>query len=154
MPLVNKMEDLENKVELEKDKVQSEKGTYIVESKFSVMHYQSNWPPYEQRESTTPAHKRSRFTSGLLKKKFINKLRKDITTKTFSDLYSVRDYVLNFIKPLITEEDFGDMAKVEPHVNFSIGKNNFEYGFHWYNPENKCMNDPWFAINVTKRNPA
>lgn len=133
--------------------IETEKGLYVVERKFNVMHYESQWPPHEQRESTTPENKRCRFMSDLLNRKIIRALREDITAKTFDNMISIKEYVLNYMSPRVTEEDFGDMAKVSPAVSFRAGRGNkfYEYTFQWLNPADKSINDPWFSIRITKR---
>ncbi len=140
------MNDLESAIE-------TEKGLYIVERKFKVMHYESKWPPYQQRESTTPDDKKCRFMSDLLNRKIIRGLREEITTQTFGDMNSIKDYVLDYVEPKVTQEDFGDMANVSPEVTFRVGRGKkfYEYTFQWQNPEDKSINDPWFSIRMTKR---
>ncbi len=140
------MSDLESTIE-------KETGLYVVERAFKVVHYESTWPPYEQRESTTPKDKRCRFMSDLLNRKVIRSLRNDITSRTFEDMASIKGYVLNYVSPIITTEDFGDMATVRPDASFRVGKGNrfYEYTFQWSNPDGNSINDPWFSIRITKR---
>src|SRR3990167_7206227 len=101
------MTDLESMVE-------NEKGVYAVERKFSVMHYEYNWPPYVQRESTTPLGKKCRCMSDLLNKKIIRSLREEITCRTFETLRDIKEYIVNYCSSRVTPNDFGEMANVSP----------------------------------------
>jgi len=122
--------------------IANRKGIYSVERQFKIIHYESDWPP------------RSRYMSDLLKKKIINSLREEITSKTFNTPAEIKDYVLKYCSSRVTHEDFGEMADVQPRAEFRVGKGKkfYEYTFQWQNPKkpNESL-DPWFSVRITKK---
>lgn len=140
---------------------------FSVERKFSVMHYESGWPPINQRESSVPLEKRCLLLSQLLKKKVINQLREDISLAMFSSLEEVKTFIVDFLKRHVTAEDFGEMAAVVPTLTERIGRGGkfTEIKVQWLDPNQdteatirvmpnfsfRHINDPWFAVRVIEK---
>ena len=144
-----------------------EGGKFSVERKFSVMHYEPDWPPYDQREQGVEPKDKSRYMSDLLNKKIIKDLREEITNKMFSSLEEIKEFIAQFVSQRVTESDFGEMAKINPTITEreGRGKKFVEITVRWLDPnkdktENQDpdnswktshINDPWFSVRVVTK---
>ncbi len=144
-----------------------ERDKFSVERKFSVMHYESDWPPYDQREQDVKPENKSRYMSDLLNKKIIRDLREEISNKMFSSLEEIKEFIAQFVSQRVTETDFGEMAKVNPTITEreGRGKKFVEIIVQWLDPnkdkpENQDpdnswktshINDPWFSVRVVTK---
>lgn len=141
--------------------------TYSVERKFSVIHYEPHWPPWEQREQGVKPENKSHFMSELMNKKIIRELREAISVKLFTSIDEIKGYIYDFVVPRVTEEDFGEMALVKPTLKVRVGKGKkfIEIRVQWLDPNKdkiektpetpswmtSHLNDPWFAIRVIEK---
>jgi len=141
-------------------------GRFSVERKFSVMHYESPWPPEDQRERGVQPEKKSRYMSDLLTKKVIRGLREELSSKMFTSVEEVKRFIVAFIDQHVLEDDFGEMASVKPTVTERIGRGKkfIEIHIQWLDPNKdqpgyknvgpsawKHINDPWFSVRVVEK---
>lgn len=143
------------------------RGRFSVERKLSVMHYESDWPPYVQREHGVSPEKKSRYMSDLLNKKIVRELREIISSRMFASIEEVKIFLSQFVGERVTEADFGEMARVQPTITERVGRGKkfIEVTVQWLDPnkdkpENKApgdsfymthINDPWFSVRVIEK---
>ncbi len=144
-------------------------GKFSVERKFSVMHYESKWPPYDQRERGVKPEKKSGSMGDLLNKKIIRGMREQISNKLFASIEEIKEFITQFLNQRVTEEDFGEMASVKPTLTerFGRGKKFIEITVQWLDPNKdkpeyqdpkdplksiaRHANDPWFSVKVVEK---
>lgn len=134
--------------------IEEQAGEWVVDSRFKIQHYQSNWPSYPKGPDSVSSGEKVVFMSNIIKKEIVNPLKKEILSRKFKSLSEIKEFIVKFIKPRVTEEKFGEMANVQPEVRLEIGRGNkfYVYQFQWFNPnaDDKSINDPWFSIRITK----
>jgi len=148
------------------ERVEQEGGKFSVERKFSVMHYESDWPSYDQRERGVKPENKSRYMSDLLTKKIIRGLREEISSRMFTSVEEVKEFITRFVKQRVTEQDFGEMARVEPTLTEKVGRGKkfVEIKIQWLDPnkdkpeykdvgsyQRRHISDPWFSVRVVEK---
>lgn len=130
------------------------KGQFSVERQFSVVHYEPSWPPYDQREKGVQPEKKCRFMSDLLNKKIVRELREEISSRMFNSIEEIKIFLNQFVCQRVTEQDFGEMAKVKPTITERVARGGkfIQITVGWDNPNpTDRVNDPWFSVRVVKK---